>query len=302
MDVGTNTVKEDAVKVYIETTRTDWSLHRVIHALKRYAPDTVEFVPELDAADLVVKHIIGRRDRNTKEAQYLLEHGQRYAIIQYALRSTLRPETSSWLPLWRGSVLVWSYYNLKTWCAKEWTPMDFNFYYRPLGVDTDIFYPREQKKRFIIGTSGQSAVTEGIRESAFATKRVGRNMLHLGPELRRGLDIICKQDLTDNEVAEHLSQCEFVAGLRRTEGFELMAAEGLMCGARPIFFDRDHYRQWYAPWGVFIPEGSRDEVIDNLSAIFQEGAKPVTKDERTAAAELFDWQRVVAGFWDGCLA
>ena len=270
-------------------------------ALERYAPDDVEIVEYRNDADLVVMHVIGRQDKTTGKARLLLENNQRYAMIQYCVRNTLRPHTSTWLPLWRDATLVWSYYDLEAWCAADWTPFDFSFYHAPLGVDSETFWPREEERKFIIGTSGHSAVIEGVREAAFATKRVGGTMFHLGRELNRGSDIVCQEGMDDNALADILSQCKFVAGLRRTEGFELMAAEGLMCGARPICFDRSHYRQWYAQWAEFIPEGSRDEVIDNLEALFREGVRPVTDEERRAAADLFDWQRVVEGFWKGCL-
>lgn len=293
MDVG-----EGTVKVYIATPREDWVLRKVLWHLASYAPGSVEIVDKEADADLVVLHVIGRRDATHRRTRRLLDRGQRYAMIQYSLRSTMRPHTSSWLPLWRGAVVTWSYYDLEARCAEDWTPFDFRFYYAPLGADSEIFWPRKKERQYVIGTSGHSAVTEGVREAAFATKRVGRSMLHLGLELNRGPDIVCKSGVGDDVLASLLSECDFVAGLRRTEGFELMAAEGLLCGARPICFDRDHYRQWYEPWAVFIPEASRDEVISSLEAVFREGAQPVTEEERLAASERFDWQSIIAGFWE----
>jgi glycosyltransferase involved in cell wall biosynthesis len=293
MDVGENTMK-----AYIDTRRPDWVLRRVVDALWRYAPDEVEIVSEQDKADLVVMHVIGRQDRTTREAFRILENGQRYAAIQYSVRSTLRPCTSGWLPIWRKADVVWSYYPLERWCAEDWTPFDFNFYHRPLGVDSEVFYPRNRRRKFIIGTSGHSAVTEGVREAAFASGRVGQPMFHLGPELKRGPGVVCHNNLDDEALAALLSRCHFVAGLRRTEGLELMAAEGLLCGARPICFDREHYRSWYAPWAIFIPETNRDGVIDNLETIFREGPIPVTEEERRAAVALFDWKRIIKGFWN----
>lgn len=286
------------MKTYIETARTDWSLMRMVKALERYVPDEVELVLTKDAADLIVMHVIGRRDRSVRDAAEILASGRNYVVIQYALRSTQKPHTAAWINLWRGARLVWSYYDLEMWCREDWTPFDFNFYHAPLGVDSEIFYPRDLHCcQFVIGTSGHSAVLESVREAAFATKRVQRKMLHVGPELKRGTDIICKSSLSDDELARLLSDCEFVACLRRTEGFELMAAEGLLCGARPICFDRDHYRQWHEPWAVFIPEGSRDEVIDSLETVFRGGTKPVSEEERREAAELFNWERIITAFW-----
>ena len=71
--------------------------------------------------------------------------------------------------------------------------------------------------------------------------------------------------------------------LRRIEGFELPAAEGLLCGARPILFANSSGYDWYKPWGVFIEETDRAGVIDQLEAIFRRGAQLVTSEERAAA-------------------
>ena len=289
------------MKTFISTKRRDWPLRRVVSALTQYAPWQIEFVETESKADLIVKHIIGRNKRTTKEVRHLQESGQRYAIIQYALRSTIAPRTSAWLPIWRNAVLTWSYYDLWKWCRDEWTPTDFPFYHAPLGVDSSVFYPRAAERNYVIATSGRSAVTESVREAIHATQRAGRSMFHLGPELKRGDDIVCRTGLRDDELATILSQCEYVAGLRRMEGFELLAAEGLLCGARPILFKRHHYRQWHEPWGIFISEGQRPEVIDSLEEIFNADRAPVKQEEREAAARLFNWETIIKGFWDRIL-
>lgn len=295
MDVG-----EEVVKVYVMPPPVDsWVLKRVADALIQYAPHDIDIVSSSDGADLVVLQIIGRQDRNWGRVTRLKGRGQRYAIVQFCLRSTRRPLTENWFPLWRDAVLTWSYYDLKALCAEDGTPQDFPFYHAPLGVDATVFYPRDYPQRqYVIATSGLSAVTESIREADFAARRVGRLMFHLGHELNRGTHITCARGMDDDILAKWLSQCEFVAGLRRTEGFELLAAEGLLCGARPICFDQPHYRQWFGPWAIFIPEGSREQVIDSLEGVFRSGAEPVTEEERNAAKVLFDWDTIIAGFWN----
>ena len=88
-----------------------------------------------------------------------------------------------------------------------------------------------------------------------------------------------------------------MSGLRRIEGFELPAAEGLLCGARPIMFDRPHYRDWFNKWAIFIPEGNREEVLQSLIDVFQQEYRPVTLEEIAEARQLFDWQSIINGFW-----
>lgn len=287
------------MKVYITPSYTNsWALKRVVTALVRYVPYNAKIVANQNAADLVVLHVIGRQDRNRARAEHLRTRGQRYVVIQYCVRSTLRPSTQGWLPLWQGSVLTWSYYDLMALCAEDGTSQDFPFYHAPLGADAAVFYPRQHQRQYIIGTSGYSWVTESVREAGHAAQRTGHLMFHLGHRLNKRSHIVYASGIDDDALAHLLSQCQFVAGLRRTEGFELMAAEGLLCGARPICFNRSHYKQWFAPWAIFIPERSREQVINNLETIFHSGARPVMRAERDAAKICFDWKTIIGGFWN----
>lgn len=295
MDVG-----EKMVKAYIEPREGNRAHGRVVKALAQYAPPSVEIVTDLETADLVILHIIGRQERVHRRVEHLRARRQGYAIIQYCLRSTQRPSTENWFPLWRDAVLVWSYYDLNALCMEDGTSQDFPFYHAPLGVDSMVFYPRHVPRRYVIMTSGLSWLTESVREAAFAAKRVGRPVLHLGPEVSRPW-VTCVSGMDDNILANLYSQCEFVSGLRRVEGFELPAAEGLLCGARPICYDRPHYRQWFGPWAVFVPETTRAPIIDDLESVFRSGARPVTGAERKAAKMWFDWNKIVTGFWRGVL-
>jgi len=287
------------MKISIETDRTDKVLEKVCNALTRYAPDEVEFASPEDA-DLVVLHVIGRRDKVMRSVEAMQAAGQKYAVIQYSVKSTQKPQTSDWIRLWRGAQLVWSYLPLDDWCLMEWTPRDFNFYKAPLGVDPSVFYPRPRERKFTIGTCGPSALIESVREAALATQAVDGHMFHLGPELNRE-GVTCYSDIEDDYLASLLSECQFVSGLRRTEGFELMAAEGLFCGARPILFWKGHYTQWYEHWGVFIKEGSREKVVEDLVKVFREGTKPILEERFLMAKEWFNWETIIGGFWDRCL-
>jgi hypothetical protein len=104
--------------------------------------------------------------------------------------------------------------------------------------------------------------------------------------------------LEDEQLAAIYNECEFTSGLRRIEGFELPAAEGLLCGSRPIMFDKPHYKHWYGDWAYYIPELDREGVLECLKFIFDnEKAKPVTDEEWENAAALFNWPRLVGDFW-----
>lgn len=295
-------VDKEVVKAYIASPKpSSLALKRVITALAQYVPSNIEIVADLGAANLVVLHVIGRQDGNTKRAKRLRARGKQYAVIQYTVRNTREPSTENWFPIWRDAVLTWSYYDLKRLCAEDGVPQNFPFYHAPLGVDSTVFYPRDVQRKYLIGTSGDYWLSESIREAVYAAKRVRRPVFHLGPELNRGSDVTCVSGIDDDTLASWYSQCEFVAGLRRTEGFELPAAEGLLCGARPVCYDQPHYRQWFDPWAVFIPETSRAPIIDDLEVVFRQGAYPVTKAERDAAKIRFDWNKIITGFWNRVL-
>lgn len=251
--------------------------------------------------DLTILHVIGRRDRRIAEARRLLSNGQSYAIVQYVLRSSKTPHTQQWLELWKGAVAVWSYLDLGSACIGDGTcwPIDTPFYFAPLGVDHSVFTTGPEHLRdWLILTTGQGWLTESVRECALAAGIVsGQNqMVHLGKPLNRP-PTICLNDLSDEALAAFYRRCRFVSGLRRTEGFELPAAEGLCCGARPILFDRLHYRQWYRDHADYIPEGSREEVIRHLANRFQGPPRPVQRAEIEWAHQQFNWESIISGFW-----
>lgn len=288
------------MKVYLELPEQSRGIRRVRDALEKYAPPQIEIVKTRNASDLEIVHVIGRHEHTKMHIDQLLHHKKPYAMVQYCLRSTKKPRTEDWLNMWVNAQLVWSYYDLFSLCAEDnpSTHYSFPFYHAPLGVEP-VFYDRkvEDHKKYSILASSQHALSESGRECAFAVKRLGKRMFFLGHELRRGPDIVCETGLTDEELADRYSSCEFVSGLRRIEGFELPVVEGLMCGARPIVFDKPHYRQWFNEFAVFIPEDDRGQVVDHLERVLWRGAKPVTKDEIDLARERFDWQKIVTNFW-----
>lgn len=208
--------------------------------------------------------------------------------------------------MWQRAKVVWSYYDLIASCKEDGLEPGQkgsfedlgNFYYAPLGVDATVFKDERFTTREIeIIASGKHALSEGVRECAFAVKRCGLKMVHLGHELRRGDDIICKTGVSDEELATIYSQCRFVSGLRRVEGFELPIIEGAMCGCRPIVFDRPEMRHWFGDFAVFIKETDRGGVIDQLEAVFKGVSRTTTYSERKAIRHKFNWETIVRGFW-----
>jgi D-inositol-3-phosphate glycosyltransferase len=277
------------------------AMYRVEKALKEHCPFQVVESPV--GADVIVLHVIGYPE--TLEAvQEFWNIQQKYIIIQYCLRSTQEPDCGKWLPLWRNAEMVWSYYDLPALAREDgYNFTGINFYHAPLGCDPLVFRPWPVPKKYVIGTSGYVAETETVEEAAEAANKVGQKMFHLGPQAEfmkhwwNQEHIVFKHDISDDDVAQFWSRCQFVAGLRRKEGFELPAVEGIFCGARPVMFDMPHYRKWFHDLAVFIPEGTQKEVTESLARLFLAGPSTVTSEQRAIAVQRFSWPEIATGFW-----
>ena len=319
------------MKVYLTPPQPSRGLQRIADALTRYAPQSVTITPFHDEADLVVIYAIGRRERIDGQCYHLFKQGKKYAIIQVCLRSTMNPRVDDWLQtpdpklyggegsyqgIWLNCHVIWSYYDLNQACVDDGWSLEYDgdsmwssrqYLHAPLGVDSAVFTAdhglpyRRRRGEYVIFTSGLSRLSESVRECHLAAEIVGRGAFHLGPQVRLQPKSICGQGFTDEQVAMIFTGCEFVSGLRRKEGFELPAAEGLLCGARPIVFDTPDYRWNYKEWAEYIHEGTRQEVVDQLVQLFKQGARPVTEQEREEAAAWFNWERVCGEFWSRCL-
>lgn len=294
------------MKVYLELPRQSRGIGRVRDALVRYKPRNVEITLDPSQADLTIFHVVGRHDKVEERINELKVDGKAYAMIQYCLRSTMRPKTTDWIDMWKGAKLVWSYYDLEQMHSTDtWTYTKiprFNFYYAPLGVDTDVFYDEGFKKRqYIIANGSQNYLSESTKECYVASQAVNKKMLYFGEDLHReGVD--CITGISDEDMQMVYSQSVFVSGLRRTEGFELPVIEGLMCGARPIVFGRPEMRKWFREFAIFIQERPREEVIEDLICTFEMDYNSIiSKEELALAKERFNWQTIIKGFWDNVL-
>ena len=205
-------------------------------------------------------------------------------MVQIAVRSTANPNTIDWIPMWDKAEAVWSYYDLKQLMADDGCELAMNFYYAPLGVDSKTFDEFEGPRdlTIVVGDSRDESVNECIR-AAYG------NVGHLGT----GVD--------DATLALTYSRSEFVSGLRRTEGFEMPVLEGLLCGARPVCYDKPHYRHWFKDLAEFIPEGHPEEVVESLRALFKAGPRVVTPEEKESVRFYFNWEHIVKGFWERVL-
>lgn len=290
------------MKIYLQPDTYSRGILRVCDALVQYMPEGMELVQSPWEADFEIIHAFGRHDAIERRVSLLRRKKKPYAVVQYALRSTIHPNTNDWMYIWKHANLVWSYYDLFRLADEDGAHGEFNFFHSPLGVDPLIFKETPRDRRFIIGACSQHALAEGARECAFAAKRVQKPMFFLGHELRRGSDVVCCQNIDDEQVANYWSQCQYVSGLRRIEGFELPVIEGAMCGARPIVFDQPHYRKWFDEFAIFIPETPRDQVIDNLEHIFRGNYSTINENDKMLIRERFNWEKIIKAFWREALS
>ena len=288
---------EKQIKVYLDTKISSRGILRVVKALKNGVPPTIKIIKKIEEADLIIFHVNGRQDRYIRQTEYAKQLNKKYIIIQYCLKSTMRPSVLGWLPIWKEALLVWSYYDLKRLCREEGCDDKFNFYYSPLGSDKNIFKPLNLKKKYIICTSGLSYLSESVREVILATEQIGGRVAHLGPKLDNRESVDYFTNISDRALVELYNQCYFVSGLRRKEGFELPALEGLLCGTRPILFNLPCY-QWYRPWGIFIPETDRPNVIKNVIKILRKGTKLLSKEEILKVNQKFNCDIIIKDFWN----
>lgn len=290
-------------------------IQRVAKAIEEYAPAGVEFT-EYEQADLVIHHVIGVQNFHpTKTIDQFMAGsfpGQRQAVVQYCVATSEQPLPIWWFKhVWSHCDLVWSYYDLLGQML-NFPPDEIGeygwgkiFYEAPLGVDK-VFHgsiaDRPKRPIFLVCTSGYIPETEGVLECVEAAARVGGRVLHLGPaSLNLGPHVAYVEGISDQQLAALYKSCRFVSGLRRVEGFELPAAEGLCGGTVPICFDQPHYNRWFEDAAAYVTESSPAAVTDLIENIFREPTIKADAIDVSLAQRKFSWPRVVGGFWQRLL-
>ncbi len=276
---------------------------RISGALSRNLPLGWREVKSHHRADLVILYVIGTDAMSwvTKN----LDSDQRYGVVQCCFQSTQDPRPSSWHHFWNQAAGVWSYYDLPV------LP-ECRFLRAPLGLDKAFIGPDSVTDTFrdthTIVTSGyvSAPCAEAIEEVWTAINMVnGCSAVHIGPSNVEGMvkptSWESMEGVSDATLAAIYRNSTYVSGLRHVEGFELPAAEGLSCGARPILFDHPTNRHWYDDKALYVPECAGHELVDRLVEIFK---SPAPRDERLArscdrewARDRFDWTVVCSDFF-----
>lgn len=273
------------------------AMTRVAKALKAHAPSNIKCTNQADA-DLVVLHVVGYEDTVAAVERLKARH-KAYAILQYCLRTTQKPDVADWMPLWEDAHFTYSYYDLNRLATEDGFPVVPRFFRASLGVDSNVFRRRTVHKSYVAAMSGYVAASECLNEVVTAAERVNARVFQLGPRLH-GMPmhvVDARLGISDADLSRYYSASDYVTGLRRTEGHELPAAEGLCCGARPVLFDQPHYRDWFGQHAVYIPEGSNEGVVESLVKVFSEDPGPISDAEIEEARSRFHWPTFADKVW-----
>jgi hypothetical protein len=279
------------MRVYFEPGFPSWGISRVAYQLSEHLPPDFTPVGDPGSADLVVLHVVGRRDHNINRAGQVTSAGAQYAVIQYVLGSCRNPDPADWKEFWDGAKVVWSYYDLPT-------P---KLYRAPLAADPTVFYKMGAEKKYLVGTNGNTYRGEAVGEVHMAAYQAGGKIVHVGEKFNSDPIVTYLQSITDDELRDVYNGCDWWSSLRRWDGFEMTAVEALLCGVRPIMFDTPNYRHWFDGLAKFIPECHPGEMTGRLKRIFKDGVAPVIEQEIEETKTRFDWRRSVTGFWERCL-
>lgn len=245
---------------------------RIYSALRKHMPVGV-YESSYNTADMIIYYVCGRHDQLERAISEL--HGRKYVIIQIALQSTRNPNPKDWMSIWNNAKLVWSYYKL---------PLD-DYYHAPLAADPEIFHlVHGVDRNILVLTNGSTIDNESLSEVHEAANSVGGIAEHVS-------------GVSDFELCIKYNSANFVSALRRKDGFEMPAIEGLLCGARPIMYDTPNYRQWFDSLAEFIPETDPLSVIEELKLLFKKPFRSVSLTESLEVLKKFDWGNITREFW-----
>lgn len=274
---------------------TDWGvvMQRITYDFQRNAPDWVKFVNTYEEADMVFWHILAPRDLPKDKPCLIFFHCFGLDEGEQIM--------SGFVDMFRQAKMVYSYYPLEKFLP---TMEGINYMRRPWGVDANLFYKMpEVKKTYTCLATGYVASTEAIMELYRACEAVNGKLLHVGGPLDAEVGVLNPIfyerviGLTDDDMRRAYNSCHWTSALRRHEGFELPAIEGLLCGSQPICFDiPDFYNHWFSDFATFIPHASVGKVTEELIKLFKT-TPLISQDKIDKVKEEFNVNKLAGEFW-----
>jgi len=271
-----------------EYTHPAWgfAFKRISNAFHQHAPEWVEWVPTWEQADVNLVHVVGGGEVP------ILQLPKPKIIIQHCY-FTASPNELDYPKYWEEALLTCSFHKLPNYTDKK-----FNYHGMPWGADNEIFsIINTQAREFKIGTTGHIAETEGIDKVYEAIQQIpGAAMWHTGqnfgwdPNKYRFYNY-----MPDQYFYQLLNHTQYISAMRFIEGFELMAIEGLMCGARPIVTQDDTY-DWYRKHAYTVD--TTKDIVPQLISILENPPRPITAEEYEEIVNTFSWKTIMNNFYE----
>ncbi len=269
------------------------AMYRINRNLRKYAPEWVTFTANKDEADFQILDVIGKGS-----IDFLYK--KNYAVLQHCFLSSDDASKETWLPIFDNAKLVATYMNLPELIKSN----SFNFLRMPWGVDAEIFQKKPIEKVFTVLTTGYVAETESINEVYDAVNYLKGTVVHVGKNFKFGDRFHSVENISEEKLVELYNKSYYVSGLRKMEGFELPILEGLLCGARGICYNCDHYRHWFSDLVDYIDEDDYAKIglysnstRDQLAGLLSYPYRAVTNEEIEYAKKKFSWETIMTSFW-----
>ncbi len=261
----------------------DWGIvfKKIKHYTMKFAPSDVEFVDNKEDSDIQIVHVVGSGEYD------VIKSCSRPVIWHQCYKTSGRFD---WDLLWEKALLTVSFHYLPSYTNKK-----FNFLHLPLGYDDSLFYPREDfssrpKNAFV---TGHVMDTECIGVIYKACERAGYTLFHTGENFNLGSNYVYLSYMPENVYAEFLGRnIRYVFGLRRIEGFEIAALEGIASGAVGIVPNEDSYL-WYDGLASMISTESPN-LEENIYNILKNDMNFQINRNKLA---YFTWDFVINKFW-----
>ncbi len=274
------------IKIF-EFTRPEWGVafKRISYALHKFAPDWVEW-SDYDNADIMIVHVVGGGEIEP------CERPKPKVIIQHCYFTASAHEID-YTKFWEKALLAVSFHDLR-----KYTDKNIPYYGMPWGADPTVFVQTNKGHRSIkVLATGYIAETEAIDKVHEAVERTGHVLYqtgnHFGWPRKNYIHIPFLDD--DRDFVDILNASQYVSALRFIEGFELMAIEGLMCGARPIVPNDPTY-DWYREHAMTIDRNG--DVVGQLANILKDEPNPISAEEHKQVVDKFSWQRLIPDFYE----
>lgn len=260
---------------------------RISPALRKYSPESVEWVDKEEDADYILVHTVGG-----EEFVYMLSKPLNKIInFQHCFLTVKNIEIEDWESIWENTLINISFHDFNWYTDKK-----IRKCVTPLGADTSVFVNKKLTKKYDVFGTGHVAETELLDVVYKACKTTGKTFLHTGHNFKWEYPTYIYRDyMPITTLVDTLNQTRYISALRDVEGFELMGIEGALCGAVPIVPNlRTYY--YYSGFGYFIDMryDPYEQIVELLNSDYEE----LTDEQIDRIKEKFNWEKIVKNIFN----